>query len=441
MLESLFFSSLLATLFFLIALESVAAKIGLTDQPCHRKQHKNPTPLCGGLAIYLAILLTLLFHGFQYPNQTAYLAASALLVVVGLVDDFRGLSIKVRIVAQLFAGLIMTEVADIKIMSLGDLLFNGNLELGRLATPFTLFAIVGGVNAFNMVDGIDGLAGALSLVSMTTLALVAWYAQDMLLFNFCNIIIAAIIAFLSFNLRIFGFPSASVFLGDTGSTLLGFTVCWSAISASQCEHPLVAPTTVLWIMAIPLFDSVCSMLRRLSRGKLPFVPDREHLHHIMSISGYSVNQVVVRQASYGLIMAIIGIGANLLLNIPEGISLFCFLVLFACHYWGISYAWNILKIARYLKTRPKIAGDVACRRKAESWDTARALIDTEQRISIKRRTLNERRFIPTAKQLDKFCRREEKMNDHDYKNKLKNKLELLWLNIYIKLPEGVKKSV
>ncbi len=127
----------------------------------------------------------------------------------------RDLGVKIRLVAQITAGLIMTELAGIKITHLGNLFFTGNLELGSLATPFTLFAMVGGINAFNMIDGIDGLAGSQALVSLIAMALVAWITQDIALLQFSGLFIFALLVFLAFNLRIFGRTSAKIFLGDT----------------------------------------------------------------------------------------------------------------------------------------------------------------------------------------------------------------------------------
>ncbi|NOT85368.1 MAG: undecaprenyl-phosphate alpha-N-acetylglucosaminyl 1-phosphate transferase [Methylococcaceae bacterium] len=431
MLASHFFISLLATLVLIKSLCPIAVKIGLTDHPCHRKQHKVPTPLIGGLAIYLGIGVTLLLSEVHFPNQMAYLIASALLVGVGLVDDYKGLGVKIRIVAQIVAALIMTEMADIKIVSLGNLLFTGDIALGSLATPFTIFAVVGGINAFNMIDGLDGLAGTLALVSMAALALVSWFAQDMLLLDFCIIVMAAIMAFLAFNLRVMGRTSAGVFLGDTGSTLLGFTVCWLAIGASQSESPLLAPVTVLWIIAIPLFDSVCIMIRRLGRRRSPFQPDREHLHHIMSLTGYSVNEVVAHLVSYGLVMAIIGIVADLFFNIPNGMILLFFLVLFISHYWGMDHAWIFLKIRRYLLTRRQNPKQIVSRRAWQRRVNSNAVVDIEQRSMDRRQIIKGRRFVPTELQLDKFYRCEEDMDNPAYRKKLKNKIKVFWFNFYV----------
>ena len=109
-----------------------------------------------------------------------------LLVVVGVIDDHRGLGVKIRLIAQIVAGLIMTEIADIKIIELGDLLGFGNINLGIFSTAFTVFAVVGGINAFNMIDGIDGLAGGSTLISIVTIALLSWFYRALDSFIFLH---------------------------------------------------------------------------------------------------------------------------------------------------------------------------------------------------------------------------------------------------------------
>lgn len=427
---TLFFTALFATLIFIKALFPFAIKIGLTDRPCHRKQHKSPTPLIGGLAIFLAIGTTLLTNDLAFPHRLAYLLAAGLLVGVGLVDDYKGLGVRIRMVAQLAAGLVMTEHADIKITHLGDLFFLGNVELGAFSTAFTLFAVVGGINAFNMIDGIDGLAGSMTLVSIASLAIIALLGQDHAMLNFCLIIVAGLLVFLSFNLRVLKRSNASIFLGDTGSTFLGYTICWLAIGASQRAVPLIAPTTVLWIIAIPLFDSVCIMLRRISRKRSPFAPDREHLHHIMSMTGYTVNQVVKRLSSYAMIMASIGIIADLWLGIPAILMLLGFIALFIAHHWGMNYAWIILKTTRYLRTRRKITED-GRRKQERRVDVAAVGLEQEQRSEPNRRSPEERRFIPSDQQLESFYTHEERMENPDHKPTLKDKISIFWLNLYM----------
>jgi len=386
MLLQFFLTSLLATVLFILALYPCALKIGFTDKPCHRKQHQKQTPLIGGLAIYFTVLGALIFNDNPFPNQTAFIAATMILVCVGLIDDYKGLGVKIRFIAQIAAVLIMAEFAHIKIIDLGDLLGLGNIHLGNYsATAFTLFVVVGGINAFNMIDGIDGLAGGLTLVSITSIAVVSWIFQDEMIFKFCLIFIASIMAFLLFNLRIFGRSSAQIFLGDTGSTLFGFTVCWLLIDASQGEKTLISPITALWIMALPLFDSVCIMLRRISKGRSPFAPDREHLHHVFHVAGYSINQALSIMLAFSFCLSFIGITASLLLKIPESVLFDFFILFFASYYWLMNYSWTVIKICRYL-SRTRISD-----RRAENI-----------KIFDERRSGIDRRYIPNQQELEKI---------------------------------------
>ncbi len=406
---NLILTTLFMTILFIMVLYPIALKTGLIDHPCHRKQHKEPTPLIGGLATYLAILVTMSINEGYFPHQFAYILASTLLVCVGLVDDYKGLGVRVRIVAQIMAVLIMTELADLKITDLGDIAGFGNIHLGVFATAFTIFAVVGGINAFNMIDGIDGLAGGLTLTSIATIAAIAWWGQDLQLFNFCCLLIAAIIGFLIFNLRIFGRSNAKIFLGDTGSTLFGFTVCWLAIYTSQGEHKLISPALVLWIMAVPLIDSVCIMCRRLSKGRSPFAADREHLHHILTVAGYSVNQVLLRLLAFSLILCSFGVTAGFILNYSEEVLFALFLIFFAGYYGCMSHAWTMMKIARYLHMKRE-GNEISCdRRKAES----RTIMDitVDRRAFENRRVITERRYIPSQEQLMAAYRLEQKLKN------------------------------
>ena len=336
MITNLFFTSLFATIIFILVLYPCALKVGFTDKPDPRKQHKVPTPPIGGIAIFLATILALQLNDINLPHQTAFIFAITLLVVVGAIDDHWGLGVKIRLVAQIVAGLIMTEIADIKINELGDLLGFGDINLGIFSTAFTVFAVVGGINAFNMIDGIDGLAGGSVLISIITIALLSWFYEHWILLYFCIIFIGATIAFLLFNLRIFGRTRGAIFLGDSGSTLLGFTICWLAITAAQGEGAMITPTIVLWIIALPLFDSICIMSRRIQRGQSPFTPDREHLHHILPLEGFTVNKTVVTLLAFSLLLSVSGVTASLYFGISDRPLFIIYLFLFAGYYWALN---------------------------------------------------------------------------------------------------------
>jgi UDP-GlcNAc:undecaprenyl-phosphate GlcNAc-1-phosphate transferase len=386
MFLNFFLIPVLATLVFIASLYPCAIKVGFTDKPCHRKQHKTPTPLIGGLAIYLAIVVTLLLNIDFLPHQIAFISGVTLLVCVGLIDDYKTLGVKIRLIAQITAGLIMTDYADIKIENLGNLFGFGDIHLGIFATAFTVFAVVGGINAFNMIDGMDGLAGSLTLISISSLAVVSWLAHDQIILSYCLILGACVVAFLSLNLRIFGRSNAKVFLGDTGSTLLGFSICWLGIALSQGENSLITPSTVLWIIALPLLDSVCIMLRRIRKGKSPFNPDREHLHHIFNVAGYSNNVTLMIILVTSISISIIGISANLYFDVPEPLLFWSFMFLFTCHYWLMNNAWEIMKISRYLN-----AHGVSDRR-----------IQKDKIILEDQRSGSDRRYVPNEYKLEKF---------------------------------------
>ena len=174
-------------------------------------------------------------------------------------------------------------------------------------------------------------------------------------------------------------------MGDTGSTLFGFTVCWLLVDVSQGEKNLISPTTALWIMALPLFDSVCIMLRRISKGRSPFSPDREHLHHVFHVAAYSINQTlgIVLAFSFGL--SFIGIIASLLLKVPEPVLFGFFILLFACYYWLMNHAWTVIKICRYLN-HTKVSD-----RRVEN-----IKIEDERRSGI------DRRYVPNQQELEKI---------------------------------------
>lgn len=405
MLSHYFFTPLLATIVLVKLLYPCALKIGFTDKPCHRKQHKTPTPIIGGMAIYLALLITMYMGATPLPNQTAFLAAATLLVAVGLVDDYKNLSVKIRLVAQITAALIMVKYAGIKIDTLGNLFGLGVIDLGGFSTIFTVFAVVGGINAFNMIDGIDGLAGSLTFISIAAIAFINWLAQDWAMLSYSLVFMGGIIGYLLFNLRIFGRPNAKIFLGDTGSTLFGFTVCWLAIGATQSEQAVIPPIAVLWLIGLPLIDSVCIMIRRLAKGRSPFNPDREHLHHLFTVAGYSVNATLLLILFFDLLLAVNGILASVFIGIPEPVMLVSYLGLFVLYYWLLQHAWTVMKISRYLLVtrmfdrRVMNQGSESDMRKGE-----------------------DRRFRPTPSQIESFHRGNNLFLGALFKNHLKHKM-------------------
>ncbi len=338
--------ALVTTLVLIASLKPLAVKVGLIDHPCSRKRHDGTIPLIGGVSIYLCVLF---MDKILFSCNIAYLVAASIIVCIGIIDDFKHVNFKLRLGVEVLAAFIMVKWGGVKIDSLGNLFGFGEIKLDILSVPFTIFAMIGGINAFNMIDGIDGLAGSLSLGIMMTLMSLGLFFKSQEIISLCAILIGATTAFLYFNSRLFGRRRASIFLGDAGSMLFGFTICWIIIAATQQPSSIISPVTALWIIASPIFDTVSIMMRRINKGKSPFAPDREHFHHILTVAGYSVNQTVGLICLFSLGLAIMGIMGDILFNFPEWFMFYFFIGLFVAYYWAMSNSWKMMKIARYLR--------------------------------------------------------------------------------------------
>lgn len=273
----------------------LAHRHGLLDVPHGRHDHARPTPLVGGIGIFAGVTAAALLRGELSTSFIAYLAAAALLLIVGIYDDRRDLPWRLRIVVQAGAALILAA-GGVHAHGVGNL-----LPLGFLAIPFSVFATVGAINAVNMIDGVDGLAGSLVLIALGFLVVAATAAGHATLAADLLLLVGALTAFLVLNLRRPGLSAARLFLGNSGSALLGLTVVWAAFSLAQRPGHADAGIVAPWLVAIPLIDCVVVMLRRLLAGRSPFCADRNHLHHLLADAGWSPQQIVAAGALAALV--------------------------------------------------------------------------------------------------------------------------------------------
>ncbi|NEX17862.1 MAG: undecaprenyl-phosphate alpha-N-acetylglucosaminyl 1-phosphate transferase [Halochromatium sp.] len=288
----------------------LAPRLGLLDHPSERRKiHSHAVAPVGGIAIFTAVLTAVLLYG-QPSIEFGYgLLGGAVLVIVGLIDDRFNLGYRIRLFAQIVAASILTIGGDITLSSLGDLIGIGPLELGHLAAPLTIFAIVGLINAINMTDGIDGLAGGLVLINIAGVLMVL-PPQSETLALLLPILFAAMLPYLACNLEAPGFRGRKVFLGDAGSLLLGYIVAWALIDASSQAPAGLTPVGALWLIAIPLMDTLSVMGRRMLRRASPFKADRGHLHHLLTRMTGSTRVALVMILSLALLLAAFGLMAN-----------------------------------------------------------------------------------------------------------------------------------
>lgn len=322
------------TFLLLFAVRKIAIGINLVDKPNVRKQHSGNIPLVGGISIYFALWVVYLLHSEWLPQFTLYMVCTSILLIVGVLDDRFDLPVMPRIIVQASVAIAMMY-AGFHLSNLGSIWPNIDFKLGYAGYVITVFAVWGAINAFNMVDGIDGLLGILSTITFAALAIIFYTGGKTELAQWSLSMLIACIPYILLNL---GLPLGGrfkVFMGDAGSTLIGFTVIWLLLLASQSEDAVMRPVTALWLIAIPLMDMVTIMVRRISRGDSPFKPDREHLHHILMRSGFTSHQTLVAITGSAAFIALIGVVGERF-SIPESVMLAWFLLMFAGYFWFIA---------------------------------------------------------------------------------------------------------
>lgn len=262
-------------------LAPLAKRIGLTDLPSERKFHTSDVPLIGGVAIFLGFGFALLTAEISLADFRSLIAVSALLILVGILDDFHELSPRAKLLAQIVAGILTVVWGHNQLYSLGNILFIKPLELGYGSSLVTIIAIVGIINAYNMIDGVDGLAGGMGLISIGFLCYFASLTGEVYSLIILLIFVSSLLGFLCFNFPLNRRKQASIFLGDAGSMLIGFILVWFLISLSQGKQANVRPVDMLWLVALPLYDVVGVVLRRIFQRCSPFKADRNHIHHLL----------------------------------------------------------------------------------------------------------------------------------------------------------------
>ena len=302
-LSFIFFFSLAS----LYLLRKVAKNIGLVDKPNLRKQHDGVVPLVGGIAVFITLAQYIHNHPDIMPHSELFLTSIAVLTIVGAIDDRFDISFKIRLVVQTLLTLAMMYFTELELNSIGNIIGIGSLEFGIFAPVMTILAVLGAINAFNMVDGIDGLLGGLSIVTFSSIGIILYMQGQIELATLCVIIVVAMLPYVFMNLGVFGRQSR-VFMGDAGSMMIGFTVIWLLLSSSQIENEvLMRPVTALWLIALPLMDMAAIMYRRIKRGRSPFRPDRDHLHHVCQRAGLSQWQTLIVICGLATFFALIGI--------------------------------------------------------------------------------------------------------------------------------------
>ena len=277
--------------FFTPPVKNFAHKVGAIDVPKDaRRMHKKPIPRLGGLAIYGGFLCSILIFGQLDETMLCVLLGAAIIVALGIFDDVLALGAKLKFVVQILAAAIPVCIGDLQIglfTNLNPLSDTPFVHLGILAVPVTIIWIVGITNAVNLIDGLDGLAVGVSSIAAITMLAVALLTGNMPIAITMAALAGACIGFMPYNLN-----PAKIFMGDTGSTFLGYMLATVSIMGLFKFYAVISFAVPFLILGLPIFDTANAIIRRVAAGRSPMSPDRGHVHHKLIDMGFNQKQAV-----------------------------------------------------------------------------------------------------------------------------------------------------
>jgi UDP-GlcNAc:undecaprenyl-phosphate GlcNAc-1-phosphate transferase len=334
------------TMMAILTLRPVAVAINLVDRPGGRKTHHGKVPIVGGLAMCLGFVFGIGLVEAARPLTGTLISSFALVVTVGMVDDRFSVSPWLRLPLQAAAAVLVTVGTGTEVSSIGDAFGVGPITFhGVLGQCLTVLFVMTAINAFNMLDGMDGLAGTVAFVSLLALGWSALHSGQHDLAAVCAVMGAATAAFLLFNLPTRRNRRVRCFMGDAGSTLLGVSLAWVCMRASQSaggSGPAAAgsglsPVNTLWIVGLPVFEFFWTIIRRSIRGHSPLRADAEHFHHLLLKAGFGVQGAFMMFLVLTLGLAAIGLTLDAM-HVPDYVSLLLLLaagvVIVRSMYWA-----------------------------------------------------------------------------------------------------------
>jgi UDP-GlcNAc:undecaprenyl-phosphate/decaprenyl-phosphate GlcNAc-1-phosphate transferase len=253
----------------------LATACGCMDIPGERRHHKKATPRWGGIAFFSGVLPILLIENGN-GSLTSYVIASIILVGMGMIDDLKSLGWKIKFSVMWAAAAIVIFGGNLTIDQIGSYGFLTSTDLGLFSIPFTFISIMGITNAINLLDGLNGLAGGVSLLGFLFMGIAALISGNIVVAVICFAFVGALAVFLLYN-----FPTARIFMGDTGSLFLGFSLSIMAVLLTQDKTLSIEALFPVLVLLIPIFDTLRVLAVRLLNGKNPFKADNLHLHYLL----------------------------------------------------------------------------------------------------------------------------------------------------------------
>ena len=283
--------------------KKVSEKLGAIDYPKARGMHTKPMPRLGGIAIVLGFMITVLVlyrfvNDINIKHFCGFIAGAIVIVGVGIVDDSRQLPARVKLVFQIIAALLVIGSG----IRINVVMWPVTTYLQKLSAPITLIWIIGITNAVNLIDGLDGLAAGVSSIASICLMVLCILTGTESAVVFTAALAGSCLGFLPRN-----FNPAEIFMGDTGATFLGYVLAVTSIMGVFKGYAVLALVVCLLSIGLPIFDTLCAMLRRAATHKPIMQVDRGHLHHKLIDRGYTQKQAVLIMYGISLVLAILAI--------------------------------------------------------------------------------------------------------------------------------------
>jgi len=265
----------------------LAIKHGIVDKLNARKVHRTPTPRLGGLAIYLGFIITALIFMPLTRELQGILLGGTLIMLLGVLDDWRDLPAKVKLLGQIAAAAVLLGFG-VKVEWLTNPFGDGMIYLGQWGALLTVFWVVGVTNTMNLIDGLDGLAAGVSTIASITLLVVAFGQGQAPIVLLTAALAGSTLGFLKYN-----FNPAKIFMGDTGSMFLGYMLAVIAVEGTLKSATTIALIIPFLALGLPIMDTTFAIMRRLLKGNPIFQADNGHLHHRLLAVGFSQKEAVL----------------------------------------------------------------------------------------------------------------------------------------------------
>lgn len=327
-----FMIALGVALFLTPVVISFARRTGALDAPDARKVHVRPIPRIGGIGIYAAFMVSVLVQmsisDFSPEIMTSLwglLAGGTIIVAIGIIDDYRDLPAKVKLLGQILAACVLVIGFDVRIDVITDPL-GDFIYLEYFAIPATIFWVVGLTNTVNLIDGLDGLAAGVSSIAAVTIFLVAMEEGIPFVAMITAALAGAAIGFLYYN-----FNPARIFMGDTGSMFLGFMLAGISVIGAVKSAATIALIVPILALGLPILDTTFAIVRRARNHRPIFKPDKGHLHHRLLAHGFTQKQAVLLMY---VVSALFGLCALALTAVSMQAALLIILIVAAAVFIG-----------------------------------------------------------------------------------------------------------